>query len=180
MTATPGTGYVFSKWTGGIYSTAAKLTFVMQRGLSLQANFIPSPFIPLEGAYNGLFYDTNGISQLGSGFITVTVTTFSGAFTGTLQIGSSKWAFKGQFDGNGNATVTVKRGVMIPLTLGLQLDLYGGSYQITGTVTASDSSWTAELSADRAVFNATTNPCPAPAPPAPSKVRPETDSASSR
>jgi hypothetical protein len=160
MTAKPGAGCVFSKWTGGIYSTAPALTFVMQRSLSLQANFIPSPFIPLKGTYNGLFYNTNGVAQLGSGFITVNLTADSGAFTGTLQIGSSKWSLAGQFDATGNATVTVNRGVMIPLTVVLQLDLSGGSDQITGTVNVNDNSWTAQLTANRAVFNAQSNPCP--------------------
>lgn len=159
MTATPGSGYVFSKWTGGIYSTAASLTFVMQRGFALQANFVPSPLIALKGTYNGIFYDTNGVSRLNSGFITITMTT-SGSFAGILQIGASKWPLAGQFDGNGNATVIVNRGSMLPLTAQLQLDLYGGSDQINGTVTISDGSWTAELTANRAVFDANTNPCP--------------------
>jgi len=160
MTATPSNGYVFSKWTGGIYSTASVLNFVMQRGLALQANFIPSPLIPLKGTYYGLFFDTNGVSQLGSGFFTVTLTT-AGSFTGSLQIGSTKWPLKGQFDATGAATINVKRNGMNPLTVQLQLDLFGGSEQITGTVAVSDGSWLAELTANRDVFNAKTNPCPA-------------------
>ncbi len=160
MTAQPGAGYAFSKWTGGIYSTAPALTFVMQQGLSLQANFIPSPFIPVKGTYNGIFYDTNGVSQLGSGSITVSLTADSGAFTGTVQIGSSKWPLAGQFDITGYASVTVNRGIMTPLTVVLQLDLSGGSDQITGTVTASNNSWTAQMAANRALFNAQTNRCP--------------------
>ena len=160
MTATPGTGYVFSKWTGGIYSTTPALSFVMQRALVLQANFVPSPFIPLQGTYNGLFYDTNGIVQLGSGFITANLKG-SGAFAGSLQIGSGKWPLAGQFDGNGNATVTVNRGKMVPLTVQLQFDFAGGSDQLTGLVNASDNSWSSELAADRSGFDAKTNPCPA-------------------
>ena len=160
MTAKPGTSYVFSKWTGGIYSTVPALTFVMQRALSLQANFIPTPFTPLLGTYNGLFYDTNGVTHLGSGFITINLTANTGAFNGTVQIGSSKWTLAGQFDATGNATVTVSRGAMTPLTMVLQLDVAGGSDQITGTVSANDNSWTAQLLANRAVFNAQTRPCP--------------------
>jgi hypothetical protein len=160
MTAKPGAGYVFSKWTGGIYSTLPALTFVMQRALSLQANFIPTPFTPLVGTYNGLFYDTNGVTHPGSGFITINLTANTGAFNGTVQIGSSKWSLSGQFDATGNAAVTVNRGIMTPLNIVLQLDVAGGSGQITGTVTANDNSWTAQLLANRAVFNTTTNPCP--------------------
>ena len=160
MTAQPGTGYVFSKWTGGIYSTVPALTFVMQRALSLQANFIPTPFPPLMGTYSGLFYDTNGVTHPGSGLITINLTANTGAFNGTVQIGSSKWSLAGQFDATGNATVAVNRGIMTPLNAVLQLDMTGVSGQITGTVTANDNSWTAQLVANRAVFNAMTHPCP--------------------
>jgi hypothetical protein len=160
MTATPGAGCVFSKWTGSLFSTSASLTFVMQNNFVLQANFIVSPLIALKGTYHGLFYDTNSISQLNSGFVMVTLTD-AGAFTGSLQIGSSKWPFKGQTDANGNATVAVNRGGRLPLTLELQLDMSGGSDQIAGTVTISDNSWTSELTADRIGFDARTNPCPA-------------------
>ena len=160
MTATAGTGYVFSQWTGGIYSTVPALNFVMQRGLSLQANFVPSPFIPLQGTYNGLFYDTNGISQLGSGFVTV-VLAGTGSFAGNLQSGTVKWPITGRLDINGNATVTVNRGKMVPLTVQLHLDLQSGSGQITGTVLPSDNSWMSELTARRIGFDAKTNPCPA-------------------
>jgi hypothetical protein len=161
MTATPGSGYAFSKWTGGIYSTAPALVFVMQRALVLQANFVPSPFLPFTGTYNGLFYDTNGLGQLSSGCITLNLAS-PGSFSGSLQIGKSKWALAGYFDVNGNATTTVNRGVMVPLTVALQLDLSGNSNQLTGTVTASDNSWTAELTAVlTGKFNVDDNPCPA-------------------
>jgi hypothetical protein len=161
MTATPGSGYAFSKWTGGIYSTAPALAFVMQRALVLQANFVPSPFLPFTGIYNGLFYDTNGLGQLSSGCITLNLAS-PGSFSGSLQIGKSKWALAGYFDVNGNATTTVNRGVMVPLTVALQLDLSGNSNQLTGTVTASDNSWTAELTAVLAgKFNVDDDPCPA-------------------
>jgi hypothetical protein len=160
MTASPAAGSVFSQWTGSIYSTAPALTFVMQRALALRANFVPSPFTPLQGAYNGLFYDTNGLSQLGSGCITINLAE-SGAFTGSLQIGKTKWTLAGQFDVNGNATVSVNRSPMLPLTLALQLDLSGRSNQITGTVTVSDQSWASELAAVHSGdFNASGNPCP--------------------
>ena len=161
MTATPGSGYAFSKWTGGIYSTAPKLAFVMQRALALQANFIPSPFLPFTGTYNGIFYDTNGLGQLSSGCITLNLAS-SGSFSGSLQIGNAKWTLAGQFDVNGNATTTVNRGVMVPLTVALQLDLSGNSDQLTGTVTANDNSWAAELTAVLAgKFNVDDDPCPA-------------------
>jgi len=159
MTATPGSGYAFSKWTGSIYSTSPSLTFVMQTNFVLQANFVVAPVITLKGNYYGLFFDTNGPSQSGSGYVTLTVSATK-TFTGSLQIGSTKWPMKGQFDANGAATVNVNRSKQSPLTVQLQLDEVNGSDQITGTVAVSDGSWLAELAANRDVFNANTNPCP--------------------
>ncbi|HTY87137.1 MAG TPA: immunoglobulin domain-containing protein [Candidatus Acidoferrum sp.] len=160
MTASAAGGNVFSKWSGGIYSTAPSLTFVMQKALVLQANFAPSPFVDLAGTYHGLFYNSNSLFSPGSGCITIHLAT-SSSFTGSLQIGKSKWNFAGQFDANGNALVTVNRGKMPPVNLALQLDLPGSSDQITGTAAAADSSWAADLLAESAAeFNAKTNPCP--------------------
>ena len=43
ITANPGAGQVFTGWTGGIQSASRTLTFTMQAGLTLQANFVPKP-----------------------------------------------------------------------------------------------------------------------------------------
>ena len=160
ITATPGPGYVFSRWTGSLYSTEAALTFVMQNNFLLQANFAPSPWNALQGTYVGLFYDPNGVSQLNSGFVTLTLSD-AGSFIGKLQIGATRWSLNGGFDADGKATVVVDRGGMLPVTVQLQLDLYGGSEQITGTVTISDQSWTSGLTAERTGFDAQADPCPA-------------------
>ncbi len=158
MTALPGAGYVLSKWSGGIFSTTPALTFVMVSNLVLQANFVTTPFNPVAGIYNGLFYDTNGVLQTSSGFATFTVAP-SGSFSSSLRMGASLWPFSGLFDVTGKATATVARGIMTPLIAQLQVDLTGSSDQITGTVTASDGSWATVLAANRNVFTAT-NPCP--------------------
>ncbi|MFZ0826316.1 MAG: immunoglobulin domain-containing protein [Verrucomicrobiia bacterium] len=160
MTAQPGAGYVLSKWNGGIYSTTPALTFVMVSNLVLQANFVPTPFNPVAGTYNGLFYDTNGVVQIGSGFVNFTLAA-SGAFTGSVHIGASTWSMSGLFDVSGDATTTVNRGIMSALAVQLHADLTGNSDQITGTVSPGDNSFAvAGLAANRNVFNAATNPCP--------------------
>ena len=55
VTATPGAGYTFIGWSGGSSSTNATLTFTMQPGLSLQANFVdlapPTVTITAPAAY---------------------------------------------------------------------------------------------------------------------------------
>ena len=91
LKAIPANNYVFSNWVGGIaslpytvLSTSSTYTFVMQSNLVLEANFVPNPFIPLQGTFNGLFLDTNNVTEASSGFFTLTLTK-SGAFTGKIM-----------------------------------------------------------------------------------------------
>lgn len=154
LTATPGAGFVFSNWTGGLLSSTSRLNFLMQSDLMLQANFVPNPFIPVKGVYNGLFYDTSGVLHESSGFFTATVTD-RGTFTGNFKSNGKSYALSGQFNLEGQVTRTVPRPGTTALTVGLQLDLANGTDKITGTIT--DGAWEAELVADRAVFNAKTN-----------------------
>ena len=61
MTATPGTGFAFSNWTGGVYPGMAVLTnkpalqFVMQSNLVLQANFVDTnrPTVSITNPVSG-------------------------------------------------------------------------------------------------------------------------------
>jgi hypothetical protein len=110
-----------------------------------------------KGTYNGLFRPANNISNTNSGFFSLTLTG-QGRFTGRLQPGASRYSFTGGFDMDGNSQVMIPRGDLAPLTLILELNLGEEADQITGTV--SDGDWTAELTADRPVFNATSNPAP--------------------
>jgi hypothetical protein len=57
LKATPGPGQVFAGWSGGANSGNPALTFQMERGLILQANFRPNPLDPHKGSYNGLFHE---------------------------------------------------------------------------------------------------------------------------
>jgi hypothetical protein len=49
---TSGIRMTFAKVAG---STSASYTFVMQSNLTLEANIVTNPFIPITGIYNGLF-----------------------------------------------------------------------------------------------------------------------------
>src|SRR5262252_5563424 len=53
---------------------------------------------PAKGTYNGLFLSTNGVCLDNSGSITIT-TAGAGAFSGKLQIGSTRAAISGTFTG---------------------------------------------------------------------------------
>jgi hypothetical protein len=125
------------------------LNFVMQSNLTLMANFIPNPFLPVKGTYTGLLANTNGVMPNNSGSFAIT-TTKSGLFTGRLIIGGARFGFRGQLDLDGNANVSIRRRTLPPLALTLHVDLTNGTDEASGYVTSSD--WTAGLVADRNVF----------------------------
>lgn len=156
--STSGNAYVFANWTenGAVVSTSASYSFTLNANRHLVANFIPNPFIPVAGKYNGLFYDpVNGVNQQSSGGVTFSVTS-KGSFSGTALIGASRYAVSGAFDSTGGA-VTTPRGFSSP-TVTLQLDLSHGTDRIVGTI--SDGETTLVLSADRAVFDGKTSFAP--------------------
>jgi hypothetical protein len=152
VTAKPGVGQVFSNWTdvdSVQIATTAALTFTMQSNMVLQANFVPNPFIPVAGTYQGLFYDTNGVAHQSSGFFNVTVTS-SGSYTAKIMLAGKSASLTGQFSAGGMASNNIIAKGAAPVPVQLQLDLGGGG--ITGLLTGSN--WTAELSAPRAVTSA--------------------------
>src|ERR1017187_2759529 len=85
LTAKPATDQIFAGWSGDIISSSPRLSFVMTSNRVLQANFIPNPFIPVSGAYNGLFNEGDGARQYSAGFFSATITT-RGTYSGRLQI----------------------------------------------------------------------------------------------
>jgi len=53
LTAKPATRNLFAGWTGGLAANTARLQFLMQSNLILQANFVTNPFVATKGAYRG-------------------------------------------------------------------------------------------------------------------------------
>ncbi|MFN7139459.1 MAG: choice-of-anchor M domain-containing protein [Limisphaerales bacterium] len=158
--AIPGAHQVFSNWTGSVSSTSPVLNFIMESNMVLQANFIPNPFIPAAGVYNGLFRDEEQpVLHDNAGFITVKVTTNFG-YSGKIQLDGNTVAFSGKFNLDGTVTRQVDRSKVgkSPLTLTLALDFANETDMVTGTL--SSQSWTANIEADKALYskiNPTTN-----------------------
>ncbi|HEX4265249.1 MAG TPA: Ig-like domain-containing protein [Verrucomicrobiae bacterium] len=144
ITAKPGAGQVFANWTGTITNTSAALTFIMQSNMVLQANFVPNPFTPVVGAYQGLFYDTNSPEHQSSGFFSATVAS-SGSFSAKMLLAGKSVSLSGQFSAAGFASNNIIIKGAAPVSVQLQLDLQGGG--ISGVL--SNGLWTAQLFADR-------------------------------
>ena len=99
----------------------------------------------------------NAANPESSGAFTLT-TTAKGSFSGTMQLAGTRYSLSGQFDTTGQASKVITRRSLSSLTVDLQLDLSPGADQLSGTV--SDGTWTAELTADRAVFDGRTSIAP--------------------
>ena len=131
LTLNATSGLLSGRPTGvGIYDFRVNVTD--RQNLSASNNFsvvIGNVAGPLAGTYTGLIIDTNTPPCAGSGYIKI-VLAKTGAFAGNLTLAGHKTAFTGQFDATGNATNTVAG-----LSLALQVDMTGGSGQITGWVT---------------------------------------------
>lgn len=148
VTALPGSGQVFSNWTGTISSSSNALTFIMESNTTLVANFASNPFIPRAGVYNGLFYDTNAPSHYSAGFFSFTLAS-SGAYSGSCYVGGLRYRFVGKFDISGESRVVF--ALAPKATFDLTLDFSSPSSGLLyGTVTGT--SWIAQLSGGRAKF----------------------------
>jgi hypothetical protein len=144
MTAKPAKGQVFNGWTGDLTSPAAALSFVMQSNMVLQANFVPNPFTPVVGVYQGLFFDTTNPVHQSSGFFNATVAS-AGSFSAKITLAGKSYSLSGQFSPSGIASNNIVRKGLTPVSAQLQLDMNGGG--ITGVL--SDGVFVAELNAGR-------------------------------
>ncbi len=161
LTAVPATGSVLSNWivrtnlNVAFEARTLNLSYKFASNMTVTANFIPNPYAPVAGKYNGLFQDTNtGVLHGSSGSFLLT-TTDRGSYTASLILGGVRLSASGQLSVEGRAEKTIiRRGASdITITWAVALD---GSDTVSGTV--SDGTWSAILEGDRAVFSKT-RPC---------------------
>jgi uncharacterized delta-60 repeat protein len=160
ITARPAVGNLFSNWTGGATSSSPVLTFMMQTNLELVVNFVPSPFIPVKGTYNGLFYNTDSPAHTNAGAVTV-VLDDKGGIRGSVRMGTKVRKFKSAFSLERTALVTLPATIKDPaLTLAMDIDVVNAI--ITGSVSfATNVSTNAStLLAYRNPFSSSANPAP--------------------
>jgi hypothetical protein len=148
---------IFAGWTGDVVSSASSISFVWTSNVVLQANFISTPYPAVQGTYNGLFAETDQPHTASSGAFSLTATA-GGAYSGRLQISTNRFAFSGHLNAQCQATTLVTRTNNSPLTLNFTVGTGSSAGQISGAV--SDGNWIADLSSERAIFNATNNPAP--------------------
>ncbi len=148
LTATAKAGNVFSNWTGSITTNKNPLTVKVESTMVLQANFIPNPFLPAKGTYNGLFAPTNGVTEETAGMLKGLAVRQNGTYSGTLLINGGSHAISGSFNLAGWATNQIKRGQGQGGLLTVVMNLLNSSNaapQVTGTV--SGTNWAANLTA---------------------------------
>ena len=162
ITATPAPGFLFIGWSGSLYSTSPKLTFSMQEGMTLQADFAPSPFVAAKGTYFGLIRSESGAAS-SSGVIRFNVDG-TGAFTASLIFGGRSYSLRGIFDsqlalgGTAEFSASIPRGSQWPLAIDLILDLSNPGGTLTGTI--GDDVVSANINANRRGTSTKENPAP--------------------
>jgi hypothetical protein len=106
--------------------------------------------------YQGLFYPAADVTALNSGSFIGSITD-KGKFTAKIQLTGKTYSMSGSLLPDGSVTKSVLRSGFSPLTVAFQLDLAGND-AFLGQIT--DGNWVANLTANRGVFNAATNPAP--------------------
>jgi hypothetical protein len=152
-------GQVFANWSGIEQSDDLSLTFVMPpiSNATLTANFVPSPFVSngVAGAYAGLFWDTNNLSNETAGWFSAAVAG-NGVIDGQVKIAGVSTTFATTLHPDGSATLELPRHDKDSLLLTLQVDL-SGSETLTGTVADASNTFNALLTAYRAGFSASSH-----------------------
>jgi hypothetical protein len=119
----------------------------------VKAHYILNPFIPVAGAYYGLFSDDSSPAFTNAGYFHLTLES-DRVFSGAILLDGAKTSFTGRFDTNGVAALVASNAPGRGYDVALQLDLSGVN-PLTGSVSNTTQAWTASLSAIRSAFGGT-------------------------
>jgi hypothetical protein len=154
-------GYIFSNWSGSLNTYSNPLSFYMSNGTIFEATFVANPFLDYyRGPYNGLFMQTNGVTEQTAGMLKGLMVSGKGNYTGTLLIGGAGYGLGGKFNVFGQATNLIDRPRIEGGPLHVELNLLTVSNapaELTGTVSGAngETPWMSPLIADLAAV--TTN-----------------------
>ena len=148
--AIPGKGQLFLDWSGTTSATNNPFTFAMQSNMVIQANFVTNPFIAASAVYDGLFYNTNEVTEVSSGLLSTLHVEPSGTYSGLIVMKGFRYGFAGSFNVAAEQSApTVRRPAAQGGPLALTMTL--GDDEVTGTISGTnDGGWTSTLLAERA------------------------------
>src|SRR3982751_5107564 len=107
----------------------------MQSNMVLHASFIPNPFIPVAGNYQGLVFNSGNVAHQSSGFFNATVTS-AGTYSGKVLLGGASYSLAGKFSISGSSSNSILLKTLQRVSVQLQLDLGGGG--LTGQFDSRD------------------------------------------
>lgn len=170
LTATPDKGYAFNGWKfedrspdtyalrfrerAGHIEYEQGPGFWSASGDSIEADFVPNPFLNENGSYAGGLVAS---STLRFAKYTVTLTE-SGAYSGVLVIGAKRFSFSGRFLADGRATTTISYGGKSRIYLNLLLDGQNSPNLMGINLSGYFPFFSGTLIGERSTFNALTNP----------------------
>ena len=151
LVARPAKGNFFNGWSGSVTSLLPTLRFNMQSNTSFTAEFVTNRYPEVKGTYNGVFFDTNQVELLSSGFLSLALTD-QGKFTARMLRGSRTTSYAGTFPPTGGVVQVTTGNAFDRITLHLAIDLDGPGDPIRGVV--SNVFWSVPVVLEKAVFQA--------------------------
>jgi hypothetical protein len=109
-----------------------------------------------NAAFNGLYYPSNNVTFSNSGYFSAKSTT-KGTISAKMKLAGKQYSVSGTLSGTGSLSKQIVRKGLSTLTVTIQAGFDGGTV-LKGTVT--DGAFTADLLANRSVFNSKTNFAP--------------------
>lgn len=116
LTARPKPGYIFGGWFGSITSLSPELQLIVDTNLTIEAHFIPNPFLSMEGAYSCLIMPVERTNLDLIGSLTIQVDN-SGVWRGKMIFNGDSYNTEGRFDLKLRSYATIKRGNKLPINI---------------------------------------------------------------